>query len=295
MDGLLTGFNNYLKNHKSLSENSLLAYGRDARGFVDFLKSKAVSDYQDISNSHIIAYLYELRNQGKAESTIGRKLASIRALFTYLQNDKGLKDNPALDIKSPKARKKTIDFLSDQEIKQLLDHPQNGMKGVRDKALLEILYASGMRVSELIGINVSDLNIHIGFVMIEEEVGKARVIPLGRPARVALEKYIFELRELLVKNNKQEEALFLNMTGERLTRQGVWKIIKENAEGAGLEKTITPQILRNTFAVHMVQNGADIKTLQELMGHEDVAATEIYMEFSKNRIKDVYDSTHPRA
>lgn len=295
MEGLLVGFNEYLKNTKSLSKNSLLAYGRDARGFVAFLESKGLAHYQEISNSHVIAYLYELRREGKTESTISRKLASIRAFFAYLQDVKGLKSNPAADIKSPKTRKKTIEYLSGEEINLLLNHPATTMKGVRDKALLEVLYASGMRVSELIGVDVSNVNIHIGFVMIEEDIGKARVIPLGRPARAALEKYIFELRELLVKEASQEEALFLNMAGERLTRQGVWKIIKENAEESGIEKKITPQILRNTFAVHMVQNGADIKTLQELMGHEDVAATEIYMEFSKNRIKDVYDSAHPRA
>ncbi len=302
MDRPLQEFTEYLRNQKSLSENSILAYSRDAGLFIDFLNRKAIANYDEINNSLVLAFLYELRGQGKSEATISRKLASLRAYFSFLQVKKLLVDNPAVGITAPKTRKKSIEYLSGEEMERLLNYPGNSMKGIRDKALLEILYASGMRVSELVGVDVGALNIHVGFVMIEDGFGKPRVIPLGRPARAALEKYVYELREMLVKSSGKangqgasEEALFLNMNGERLTRQGVWKIIKDNAKGAGIEKKITPQILRNTFAVHMVQNGADIKTLQELMGHEDVTATEVYMEFSKNRIKDVYDSTHPRA
>jgi integrase/recombinase XerD len=170
------------------------------------------------------------------------------------------------------------------------------VRGVRDAAILELLYATGLRVSELTDTNVSDLNLHMGFVKCSGEHKRARIIPLGRPARAALERYLYEERDKLLRNNKtSEKALFLNYYGERLTRQALWKIIRSYAVSAGIGKKITPQILRNSFAVHMILNGADIKSIQELLGHEDISATQIYLSVSKSKIKDVYDSTHPRA
>lgn len=173
--------------------------------------------------------------------------------------------------------------------------PDDSIRGKRDRAILELLYATGIRVNEVIAANVKDVNLRIGFFTCPGESGKARIIPIGRPARAALEEYIYNSRDMMVKDNKDEDALFVNYYGKRMTRQGLWKIMKEYADKAGLSQKLTPHILRNSFAVHMVQNGADLKSLQELLGHEDISATQIYLSVTKNRIKDVYDKTHPRA
>jgi integrase/recombinase XerD len=174
--------------------------------------------------------------------------------------------------------------------------PDTTVKGIRDKALLELLYATGIRVSEVLEANVEDLNLRVGFITCTGEFGKARIVPIGSPARAALEEYLYDARPKLLRSKKNsEKALFVNYNGERITRQGIWKMLKDYGVKAGIDKAITPQILRNSFAAHMVQNGADLKSLQELLGHEDVTATQVYLTVTKNRIKEVYDKTHPRA
>ena len=192
-------------------------------------------------------------------------------------------------------KRKQIEFLTVEEVEHLLEQPDKSLKGVRDQALLELLYAAGLRVTEAANANVTDLNLRIGFITCSGEHGKARIVPLGRPSREAIEAYVYDVRPQLLKDKDDDGALFLNTNGSRLTRQGVWKILKEYAQKAGLENRLSPQTLRNSFAVHMVQNGADLKSIQELMGHEDLAATQIYLTVTKNRIKEVYDRTHPRA
>ncbi|NLT47014.1 MAG: tyrosine recombinase [Clostridiales bacterium] len=296
MESCLAEFRGYLAEKKSLAKNSLLAYGRDVQDFHVFLQEKDITNIRDVTKTEIVSYLLSLKNQGKSSATINRKLASLRAFFQYLKSDKGFSQDPTEGIRSPKIERRKVEYLTVEEVEKLLTIPDDSVKGRRDKALLEVLYASGMRVSEIAGADLSNINLRIGFIMIEEDFGKARVIPLGRPARAALESYIYESRPSLLRNKEHEtQALFLNYNGERLTRQGIWKIIKENAKAANIDMKITPQTLRNSFAVHMMQNGADLKTLQELLGHEDLTATQIYLSFSKNRIKDVYDNTHPRA
>ncbi len=296
MESCLAEFRGYLAEKKSLAKNSLLAYGRDVQDFHVFLQEKDITNVRDVTKTEIVSYLLSLKNQGKSSATINRKLASLRAFFQYLKSDKGFSQDPTEGIRSPKIERRKLEYLTVEEVEKLLTIPDDSVKGRRDKALLEVLYASGMRVSEIAGADLSNINLRIGFIMIEEDFGKARVIPLGRPARAALESYIYESRPSLLRNKEHEtQALFLNYNGERLTRQGIWKIIKENAKAANIDMKITPQTLRNSFAVHMMQNGADLKTLQELLGHEDLTATQIYLSFSKNRIKDVYDNTHPRA
>jgi integrase/recombinase XerD len=180
-------------------------------------------------------------------------------------------------------------------VDRLLAIPEDTLIGKRDRGILELLYATGIRVSELIEANVEDLNLRMGFITCAGEQSKARIIPIGRPARVALEEYIYDARPAIVKEKIDETALFVNYYGERITRQGLWKVLKEYGRKAGLEGKLTPNVLRNSFAVHMIQNGADLKSLQELLGHEDISATQIYLSVTKNRIKDVYDRTHPRA
>lgn len=296
MNTYIQQFKSNLENQKKMAANSTSAYIRDVVEFEGFIENKNVNDLLSASQADITDYLLMLKNEGKSAATVNRKMASLRAFFKFLKDDGTIDNNPAVGIKVPKISRKEIEYLTIEEVEELLKQPDESIKGIRDLAILEILYATGLRVSELIETNVEDINLRMGFVTCTGEYGKARIIPLGRPAKAALENYIFENRsKILKKEDPSEKALFLNYYGKRITRQAMWKILKSYAKKAGIEKKITPQILRNSFAVHMVQNGADLKSLQELLGHEDPAATQIYLSVTKNRIKDVYDTTHPRA
>ena len=285
----------YLAKEKSMAETSLNAYSGDYKEFAHYLKEKKKKEIPEATNADVVAYLLHLKSAGRFGATINRKLASIRSFYHFLIRQGEMTEDPTLNIKSPRLPRKKIEFLSIHEVELLLEQPDETPKGIRDRALLELMYASGMRVSELAMANLSDLNLRIGFITCTGEHGKARVIPVGRPARAALENYVYEGRKVLLRNKEEDDALFLNYLGERISRQGVWKIIKEYAGRAGLDTKLSPQILRNSFAAHMIQNGADLKSLQELLGHEDITATQIFMSVSKNRIMDVYDKTHPRA
>lgn len=296
MNTYIQQFKDNLRLQKKMAENSTAAYVRDVIEFESFLINKNVNDLLNPSSADITDYLLMLKNEGKSAATVNRKMASLRAFYTYLKDKGAISTNPAIGIKVPKISRKEIEYLTIEEVEELLKQPDDSIKGIRDLAILEILYGTGLRVSELIETNVEDINLRMGFVTCTGEHGKARIIPLGRPAKAALENYIFDDRaKILKKEDPSEKALFLNYYGKRITRQAMWKILKEYAKKAGIDKKITPQILRNSFAVHMVQNGADLKSLQELLGHEDPAATQIYLSVTKNRIKDVYDNTHPRA
>lgn len=297
MDNNILEFTEYLQKVKGMSKNSILAYSRDIRDFNSYLNDKDIKCNQDITNTEIVGYLLKLKNDGKSAATVNRKLASLRAFFHFMIELHSLKQDPTVNIKSPRIERKNLEFLSINEVESLLIQPDScSTKGIRDKALLEILYASGMRVSEIAGANLSDINLRIGFIMSGGEHGKARIVPLGRPARVALEEYLYEGRPKLIREKQQNsQALFVNYNGERITRQGIWKLMKEYGKHAKIDHKLTPQILRNSFAAHMIQNGADLKSVQELLGHEDISATQIYLSVSKNKIKDVYDKTHPRA
>lgn len=284
----------YLKNERKMSVNTVQAYVRDIRHFAEFVSGRGVADVSDASNAEVVAYLMNLKTAGRSQSTVNRKLASIRIFFEFLQRDGLVSTNPADEIKSPKIEKKEIEFLSIEEIERLMSLPDQTQKGRRDRAILELLYATGIRASELIQMKVGDVNLRMGFIKCDGEHSKARIIPMGRLCRKAMEDYILDARDIMLRG-KETEALFVNYMGEAMTRQGLWKVMKEYGEMAGLEISLTPQIIRNSFAVHMLQNGADVKSLQELMGHEDIAATQAYLAVTKNRIKDVYDKAHPRA
>ena len=296
MEFYLERYFTYLEQEKKMAKNTLEAYKRDTLDFSKILSEKGIGSMKDVTNTEVVSYMFKLKNEGKSAATLNRKIASLRAFYNYMQDKDFIKENPTNDIKSPKIERKELEYLTIMEVERLLSMPNDTLRGQRDKALLEILYATGIRVSEIIDANTEDINIRMGFITCNGEHSKARIIPMGRPARAAVEEYIYEVRPKLLKNNKEEEnALFVNYAGGRMTRQGLWKIIKEYANKAGIQNKITPQILRNSFAVHMIQNGADLKSLQELLGHEDITATQVYLSVTKNRIKDVYDRTHPRA
>ena len=288
-------FIEYLQKERKMSKNTLEAYMRDVQEFIAFEGSRGMTDLTETSSTEIVAFLHSLKSSGKSAATVNRKLASLRAFFNFLINSDLMQSNPTVDVKSPKIERKELEYLTLEEVDRLLNTPDNSIRGIRDKAILEVLYATGIRVSELIDADLDDINIRMGFITCDGEQSKARIVPLGRPARAALETYIYEGRKAFVKENTEEKALFVNYYGSRLTRQGLWKVLKEYGEKAGIEKKLTPNIMRNSFAVHMLQNGADLKSLQELMGHEDISATQAYLAVTKNRIKDVYDKTHPRA
>ena len=278
-----------------MSKNTLEAYNRDVLEFMAFEGSRGMTDILNTSSTEIVAFLHNLKISGKSAATVNRKLASVRAFFNYLIEAGLIKVNPTANIKSPKIERKKLDYLEIEEIDRLLAVPDDSVKGIRDRAILEVLYATGIRVSELIEANVDDINLRMGFITCDGEQSRPRIVPLGRPSRAALENYIYDSMTKLIKDNTDEPALFVNYSGKRITRQGLWKILKEYGVKAGIDKKLTPNIIRTSFAVHMLQNGADLKSLQELMGHEDITATQVYLSVTKNRIKDVYAKSHPRA
>ena len=285
----------YLTEEKKMSDNTKQAYLRDLKNFQTFILKRGLSGYEEASNAEIVAWLMELKASGRSKATVNRKLASLRNFYHYLEKEKRIQENPAENIKPPKISKKEIEYLSIEEMECLLAVPGDStMKGKRDRAILELLYATGIRASELIEMKLEDMNLRMGFVKCSGEHGKARIIPVGRLARKVMEDYVLDVRPVFLKGN-QTDALFVNYAGRSFTRQGLWKVLKQYGEEAGLELPLTPQIIRNSFAVHMLQNGADIRSLQELMGHEEISATQAYLAVVKNRIKDVYDKTHPRA
>ena len=291
----MRNFERYLTEEKRMSPNTIEAYRRDVNSFAKFVAERGIERAEEAGNAEVVAWLMRMKQEGKAKATVNRKLASIRIWFQYLLGEGVIDRNPAIDIKSPKIERKEIAYLSTEEIDRLMSMPDSSPKGIRDRAILELMYATGIRASELIALEIDDVNVRMGFVTCSGENMKARIIPIGRIGRKAMEEYLYGMRDEILKAHPDERTLFVNYIGHPITRQGLWKILKEYGEKAQLSQSLTPQVLRNSFAVHMIQNGADLKSLQELMGHEDISATQIYLSVTKSRIKDVYDKTHPRA
>ena len=294
MEHIIKSYSNYLMNEKRLSNNTLESYIRDIKQYLDYLNEKEINTIEHTNKTTIITYLVYLQNKGRATSTISRSIASIRGFYQYLLQNKIIPKDPTLNLASPKSIKKLPSILTLQEIDTLLNQPEKSTyKGIRDKAMLELLYATGIRVSELISLSVDDVNLDLGFVNCT--IGsKERVIPIGSMALKALDIYLNDARNFLVKKDN-EKLLFLNMKGSGLTRQGFWKIIKAYTVQSDIQKPITPHTLRHSFATHLVQNGADLKSVQEMLGHSDISTTQVYASIKKNKIKDIYKQTHPRA
>ena len=294
---IMEEFIDYLRDVKKMSPNTIEAYKRDIDAYSRFLSERGKT-LEGATNTDVVAYLMDLKAAGKSRSTVNRKLASLRIFYKYLLGAKKVYEDPTEEIKSPKIARKDIDYLSYEDVIKLLEEPDNSIKGKRDRALFEVLYATGVRVSEIIEMKLRDVNLRMGFVSCSGTHGRARIVPMGVPAREALADYLQHSRNIMLKDSDPDDPdgmLFVNYLGEPMTRQGFWKILKQYADKAGIEEKLTPQTLRNSFAMHMVQNGIDIKSLQELMGHEDISATQVYFGETKNRIKDVYDRCHPRA
>lgn len=294
-DRIMVDYLEYIKNEKKLRSNTLEAYIRDILQFKEYLLENGIEDYKETNKTTIITYLMNLQKIGKATSTISRNLASIRCFFQFLLNNNIVSEDPTLNLKTPKSEKKIPSVLTVDEVNILLSQPKgNNFKGARDKAMLELLYAAGLRVSEIIALNIDDVELGLGLINIKENDNNQRVIPIGNLALDALTHYIAIYRPSETENG--EDPLFINYSGSRLTRQGFWKIIKQYTKKSNIDKTITPHTLRHSFAVHLIENGADIKTVQEMLGHSDVSTTHIYSFASNDReLREVYKKSHPRA
>jgi len=292
MEKQIKGFLEFLKDEKKMSINTLQSYERDVLQFEKYLDANNLN-YGKIDPEDIKKYLKHLQEIGKKTSSISRGLASIRCFYQYELKNKKVKADPTEGVQAPKVEKHAPSILSSQEIELLLNQPKDvDLKGTRDKAMLEFAYATGMRVTEIISLNIEDVNIENATVTCKTET-KNRTIPLGSLSLKALKEYIEEARPVLVKN--EEKALFVNINGSRLTRQGFWKIIKYYKEQAHITKEITPHVLRHSFATHLLQNGADLKSIQTMLGHSDISSTQVYMQFQDDSIKNIYRKAHPRA
>ena len=286
-------FLEFLQKDKKLSNNTLQSYKRDITQYESYINEENLQ-YLKVTKDDIKKYLENLKNIGKKTSTISRNLASIRSFYQYLVRTKKIKEDPTEGIQSPKVEKRVPSVLSSKEVELLLEQPKTvDLKGIRDKAMLEFAYATGMRVTEIINLDIDDVNLKEGYVSCSN-ANKQRNIPLGAISINALKEYIKKARPYLIKS-EDEKSLFVNINGKRLTRQGFWKIVKFYKEQAHIEKEITPHVLRHSFATHLLQNGADLKAIQVMLGHSDISSTQVYMQFQDEGLKNIYKKAHPRA
>ncbi len=293
MSDLMCTFEDYLKTEKRSSANTVSSYLRDAAQFEAAMAQQG-RRMEEVETEDIQEYVHSLIRRGKSAATVTRSVASIRCFYRCLM-DIGVCDrDPTKGVSPVKVERKLPQVLTSKEVELFLDQPEcTDLKGYRDRAMLELLYATGIRVSELIDLNVSDLNLPGGVLRCESK-GKARVIPLYPAAIRALNEYLNTVRPQLI-DDPGEEALFVNMSGERMSRQGFWKLIKFYQEKAGIHKDITPHTLRHSFAAHLLENGADLHSIQEMLGHADISSTQVYSKLVDQELKSVYRKAHPRA
>ncbi|MBR5227932.1 MAG: tyrosine recombinase XerD [Clostridia bacterium] len=292
MELIIQDFIEYL-NSRQVSKNTLLSYERDINQLSSYLKELDKKMF-DVTESDLQGYIVYMQTVGKSSATISRCVASMKAFYRYLLKNKLVEKNIAEKLLAPKVEKKELSILSIGEVEKLLEQPtQDDLKGQRDKAMLEVLYATGIRVTELISLNISDVNLNAGHLKVKKK-NKERIIPISNTALKYLKVYVEDVRPLLIKTEK-EESLFINANGQKMTRQGFWKILKQYKDQAKIEKELTPHTIRHSFAVHMLQNGAELKSVQELLGHTDVASTMMYTHVADMKIKDEYLKAHPRV
>ena len=284
----------YLKEEKHASQNTISSYLRDVSQFAEYLRNYEDASLREATSEMVQGYMNWMMGRGKSAASVTRFLASIKSFYQFLLSQGDIAANPAKGIAAAKVERKYPEILTSKEVELFLEQPQCvDAKGFRDHAMLELLYATGIRVSELISLDLEDLNLAAGFIRCSSR-GKERIIPLYQTAIKALNDYVRNVRPQLIADS-DETALFVNMNGERMSRQGFWKIIKHYQEKAGIEKDITPHTLRHSFAVHLLENGADLRSIQEMLGHADISSTQIYTHVVKRQLKDVYQKAHPRA
>ena len=293
MEREITNLIMYLRERKNISQNTEVSYERDLMKLVRYLKEQKLNSWSAITSADLKGYLNYMKTENLASSTISRNIASIKALFHYLERTDKINEDPSENLKAPKIEKQPPEILTVQEVDRLLKQPDvKTAKGLRDAAMLELLYATGMRVSELIHLQLSDLNLRFGYVICHDS-DRERVIPIGNTSKNVLSEYMEHGRVYFVRSDS-ERSLFTNCSGKSMSRQGFWKILKKYASDAGITGDITPHMLRHSFAVHMLRNGADIKSVQEMLGHSDISSTQIYLTENVSKMRDVYMKAHPR-
>lgn len=287
-------FLHYLSVERGLAENTRYSYSCDLVSFAFFLKEAKHKDFHTVEKRDIFEYLVHLQEMQRTPATIARQLAAIKAFYRFRQFEGIQEDNPSLDLEPPKLGRRLPKVLSKAEVERLLEMPDTSKPfGLRDKAMLEVLYGTGLRVSELISLDLENVCCSSGYVRCIGKGDKERIVPLGSIAVFYFQRYLLEARSKFIK--RTTDAVFLNQRGQRLTRQGCWKIIKKYVRASNIRQQVTPHTLRHTFATHLLQNGADLRSVQEMLGHSDISTTQIYTHITPGRLREVYDNTHPRA
>jgi len=294
MHELIDVFLNYLSVERGLSHNTIVSYRGDLNYYIDFLKARAMDALSKTTKNDITNFMFYQKDKGLAANSIARRLAAIKAFYRFLVRERILKTNPASLIDSPKLWKKIPETLSLNEVDALLGQPNiRDKQGVRDKAILETFYATGMRVSEVVNLKLDNVNLDIGFLRCIGKGNKERVIPVGKKAVASIKRYLEVSRPQLLKK-KESEFLFLSRFGKKISRQSLWKLIKKYAKTARIKKPIRPHILRHSFATHLLERGADLRSVQEMLGHSDISTTQIYTHINKERLKTIHRMFHPR-
>ncbi|MBY7143439.1 site-specific tyrosine recombinase XerD [Virgibacillus sp. NKC19-3] len=289
-------FFHFLRVERGLSDNTLESYERDLTNYKHYMEHVILkTEWDAVNRSDISNFLYMLKDSGKSSATISRHIASIRSFHQFLIREQLVNQDVSLHIETPKKARKLPDTLSEKDVESLLMISGNSPLKIRNKAMLELLYATGLRVSELITLKIGDLHLTMGFVQCIGKGGKERIVPLGNVAKRAVEDYLNRARGRLVKRQVDDNVLFVNQHGRALSRQGFWKILKTAAKEAGITQKITPHTLRHSFATHLLENGADLRIVQEMLGHVDISTTQIYTHVTKARLTDIYKTYHPRA
>ena len=294
MESAVSEFITYLHNVKKASDNTRQSYQRDLKKLTSYLSLSGIDKPEDVTDRKLKEYVEKMLEGGAKASSVSRSIASIKAFFHYMYSQGRVSRDPSLLLKAPRIEKKYPEILTTDEVVRLLEQPKgDSPKDIRDKAMLELLYATGIRVTELINLEVSDVNLKMSYLSCSEG-GKERVIPFGVAARDALSKYLKTARDVMIAD-KTSVLLFANCSGQHMSRQGFWKLIKYYAKKAGIAADITPHTLRHSFAAHLVQNGADLRSVQEMLGHSDISTTQVYASMNHNHIRDVYTRAHPRG
>lgn len=294
MEQAIEAFMSYLHNVKKASENTRQSYHRDLCKLQDFLEQSGVTDVREITPTNLNSFILYLERQKLSAATISRMIASIKGFYHFLYKEHLVEEDISDTLKAPKVVKKMPEILSVAEVDRLLAQPcGDSPKEIRDKAMLELLYATGLRVSEIISLKITDVNLKMGFLICRDDT-KERVVPFGNKARNALIKYMEQVRSDML-TGEDEDTLFVNCSGHPMSRQGFWKLLKSYAAKAGITSEITPHILRHSFAAHLVENGADLQSVQEMLGHSNISSTQIYADMNKNRLREVYKKAHPRG
>jgi integrase/recombinase XerD len=285
----------HLKVERGLAKNTLDSYRRDLKKFVGYLRRNGINTLNEVDRRMIMSFMEDLHNQHRAPATISRNLAAIRSFYSFLTQESLVKANPTTELDAPKIPKRLPNVMTVSQVAILMEQPNgNNAAGLRDKAMLELLYATGIRVSELVDLNLVDVNLEMGFLRCLGKGSKERIVPMGKSAIEAIDAYLQKGRGKLIRNS-EDQAVFVNIHGGRLTRQGFWKILKKYVRQAGFQGDITPHTLRHSFATHLLENGADLRAVQEMLGHSDISTTQIYTQVTAIHLRDVYQQSHPRA